>query len=485
MGLSAKEFRLGVSIAPFLAMHALFQSFYIEVYTIYGITEAGFMAAQTAYMIWNTINDPLFGYLVQKFDNPRARHVAAIKYGGPVFSLCLMLPFFPWGEAMSPTLTAVHMATALSLWDTFFTYVVEEHRALVDEAFMADAASRGRANLCTYVMGALTQPTGLALASSCFDKDNLGPFRRLIVTVSLSTAAFWYVSYRLVKPYAIDSTRTLSGRFDQGPEPLPPLRTVCGQLLSYRNFQSYVWAAFLMAACSTVANDFLRLVVGELVDGGAVARLAPISQPIAGMVGMLFKILLLRTSPSTTWRVALCVTLVTCGAALAAQLSVPEAAAPSSQATGWMWWKQPKAAPVEPPIFSSLSPQLAAFVPLLAPLLFFVPGGAFGRDEAKSDLIAEDLVLFSRPTPLSSFYNGVSALITKPAQSLGPMLIVRLRAAYPTRRGRALVWYGFFFGASVLQLLVLSFYDLSGSKLARVRLKLAGLKKHPNQPKQD
>jgi len=265
-------------------------------------------------------------------------------------------------------------------------------------------------------MGALTQPTGLALASSCFDKDNLGPFRRLIVTVSLSTAAFWYVSYRLVKPYAIDSTRTLSGRFDQGPEPLPPLRTVCGQLLSYRNFQSYVWAAFLMAACSTVANDFLRLVVGELVDGGAVARLAPISQPIAGMVGMLFKILLLRTSPSTTWRVALCVTLVTCGAALAAQLSVPEAAAPSSQATGWMWWKQPKAAPVEPPIFSSLSPQLAAFVPLLAPLLFFVPGGAFGRDEAKSDLIAEDRVPFSRPT----LYRMVHTLYRTSSSSRGP-----------------------------------------------------------------
>ncbi len=51
-----------------------------------------------------------------------------------------------------------------------------------------------------------------------------------------------------------------------------------------------------------------------------------------------------------------------------------------------------------------------------------------------SDLIDEDQTTYNRAQPLSAMYFGVNALITKPAQSLGPMAVLALLTSYGYRQ---------------------------------------------------
>ena len=87
-------------------------------------------------MIWNAVNDPLFGYLQ---DNPpfawfsSRRH--CILYGAPIFALTFVLPWFPWGDyTSSPTwLAGFQLMTCLCLYDATFTFVLLAQCALFAE----------------------------------------------------------------------------------------------------------------------------------------------------------------------------------------------------------------------------------------------------------------------------------------------------------------------------------------------------------------
>ena len=77
-------------------------------------------------MVWNTVNDPLFAYLQDStnFAFTRTRRESVL-YGGPLFALSFIVPWFPWGsiDGAQPWLTGLHLIVALCFWDTMFTYV--------------------------------------------------------------------------------------------------------------------------------------------------------------------------------------------------------------------------------------------------------------------------------------------------------------------------------------------------------------------------
>ena len=50
-------------------------------------------------MIWNAINDPLFGYFQDNSDWPVFRQrKMSIYYGAPVWAFTFMLPWFNWSN---------------------------------------------------------------------------------------------------------------------------------------------------------------------------------------------------------------------------------------------------------------------------------------------------------------------------------------------------------------------------------------------------
>lgn len=87
------------------------------------------------YMVWNAINDPLFGYLQ---DNSRmsccSQRRLSILYGAPLYSLSFLIAWFPWRTyAPNDWLSGLHLMVALCVFDAMLTFVLLAQCALFAE----------------------------------------------------------------------------------------------------------------------------------------------------------------------------------------------------------------------------------------------------------------------------------------------------------------------------------------------------------------
>ncbi|CAM2099729.1 unnamed protein product [Caretta caretta] len=79
-------------------MNSIFNFYYVKLFlNQYKISETAFHQAQVVFMIWNAINDPLFGYIQDNSKVPCcSRRQFSILYGAPLYGLAFLLPWFPW-----------------------------------------------------------------------------------------------------------------------------------------------------------------------------------------------------------------------------------------------------------------------------------------------------------------------------------------------------------------------------------------------------
>lgn len=86
-------------------------------------------------MVWNAVNDPLFGFLQ---DNSRvpccSQRRLSILYGAPLYSLTFLLAWFPWQSyAPGDWLSGLHLTVALCAFDAMLTFVLLAQCALFAE----------------------------------------------------------------------------------------------------------------------------------------------------------------------------------------------------------------------------------------------------------------------------------------------------------------------------------------------------------------
>lgn len=86
-------------------------------------------------MVWNAVNDPLFGYLQ---DNSRvpccSQRRLSILYGAPLYSLAFLIAWFPWRSyAPGDWLSGLHLMVALCAFDGMLTFVLLAQCALFAE----------------------------------------------------------------------------------------------------------------------------------------------------------------------------------------------------------------------------------------------------------------------------------------------------------------------------------------------------------------
>ena len=88
-------------------------------------------------MLWNAINDPLFGYFQ---DNSNwsifTSRKKAIYYGGPIWALTFLLPWFQWADYSKPEngwVVGLHLIVSLCAFDAMLTFVLLAQCALSAE----------------------------------------------------------------------------------------------------------------------------------------------------------------------------------------------------------------------------------------------------------------------------------------------------------------------------------------------------------------
>ncbi|EPB76146.1 hypothetical protein ANCCEY_04742 [Ancylostoma ceylanicum] len=101
-------------------MQAMFMFYYVKIYlNIFRVPQMWFNIAQTLFMFWNAVNDPLFGYMQDKPGSWMNSRTRTIRSFAPFLVSSFVFMWIPWSEGSS--LEGIHLVVSLFLYDAFYS----------------------------------------------------------------------------------------------------------------------------------------------------------------------------------------------------------------------------------------------------------------------------------------------------------------------------------------------------------------------------
>ncbi|KAK1785587.1 hypothetical protein P4O66_018948, partial [Electrophorus voltai] len=350
-------------------------------------------------MIWNALNDPLFGYLQDNLRMPCCSlRRLSILYGAPFYALAFLLAWFPWrAYAPGDWLSGAHLVATLCAFDGMLTFVLLAQCALFAEI---SAQHDTRLRLIKY-----NQVASLAGSSSVLfcglvsgNMVDFAAFQGFCVLVAvLGCACMVYTGFYSESRF--DEKGSGLGS-QQPPLSLSAVVTMTWQILTDRDFQLFVVMNFFQVFMVAFFHNFAIIFVEHLIPADVLPSLAKSFMYGAGFICPQLLVLsgqrLLHMFGY--YRIILLSFCVEAGAA------------------GFMLLLGP-----------SHYCCLAVFITGTM-VLVQAAFSLFGLPLA--DIIDSDMQKYKRSSPLSSMVFGTNALFTKPAQSLAPMLVVSILNLY-------------------------------------------------------
>ena len=191
------------SIALFQSMlHNVFLLFHVETFvSIYKIDKSSFWIGETIFLLWNSFNDPLFGwmsdrgYLKQGAASNEAAIVMsrlnALQRFGPLFAASFLLFWMSW------TWPSLQFVVCLCLYDGFLTMIDLHHSALLADLSVA-ADVRTRLNSYSSMFCAVGS-ISVFLSYVAWNKEDLSMFRTFCIVLVVISVAGFYISTNLLK----------------------------------------------------------------------------------------------------------------------------------------------------------------------------------------------------------------------------------------------------------------------------------------------
>ncbi|KAJ8344928.1 hypothetical protein SKAU_G00291210 [Synaphobranchus kaupii] len=379
-------------------MNSMFSFYYVKLFlNKYKISEGAFHQAQVIYMVWNAVNDPLFGYLQ---DNARAaccsRRRLSILYGAPFYALAFLLPWFPWQMyTAGDWLSGVHLVVALCAFDGMLTFVLLAQCALFAEI---SAQHQSRLQLVSYSQVASLVGSSSVLFCGLLSRnmDDFATFQ--CVAVVVATLACGCMAYTgLYSESRFDSRVP-----EHTPGPTQPglsLMAVVSmtlQILAQRDFQLFVLMNFFQVFMVAFCSNFTLIFADQLIPPDVLPSLAKSLMYGAGFICPQILVLCSQGLLQKVgyYRLILLSFYLEVGVALVMLL---------------------------------LGPQHHYILAFFLTTIMVLVQAAFSLFNLPlADIIDSDLYTHKRSSPLSSMVFGTNALFTKPAQSLAPMLVVSI-----------------------------------------------------------
>ena len=141
----------GAAMFSSACLNNLFVTYYLELFMyVAKIEPRWFYIGQIVFMIWNSVNDPLFGWLSDKFSTFSFRknnRLGAIRYGGWLWVLSFLYVWWiPDRNNASQAMAGIHFIFSLCFYDGMLTYVEVNHSALLAELSSSESV-RANANM--------------------------------------------------------------------------------------------------------------------------------------------------------------------------------------------------------------------------------------------------------------------------------------------------------------------------------------------------
>ncbi|XP_041133131.1 transmembrane protein 180 [Polyodon spathula] len=394
-------------------MNSIFSFYYVKLFlNKYKISEGAFHQSQVVYMIWNAVNDPLFGYIQ---DNSRvpccSKRRLSILYGAPFYALTFLLAWFPWRSyEAGDWLSGVHLIVALCAFDGMLTFVL-----LAQCSLFAEISTHHETRLKLIKYSQVASMIGSSSVLFCGlvseNMENFVYFQSFTVLVALlACACMLYTGFHSMSPYdRLGSKgnseegqgdeagqRDEAGQGDGAALSLSSVLCMTKQILTQKDFMIFVTMNFFQVFLLTFCNNFTMIFAEHLIPQNVLPSLVKSIMYGAGFICPQLLVLssqnLLRTLGY--YRVIMLTFYVEAGAAA---------------------------------IMFFLGPHHYYILALFLTGNMVLIQASFSLFNLPlADIIDADLYKHKRSTPLSSMVFGTNALFTKPAQSLAPMLVVSI-----------------------------------------------------------
>ncbi|XP_030630157.1 transmembrane protein 180 [Chanos chanos] len=213
MGRRERGCCLGVSTAVFYGslslfvsiLHNVFLLYYVETFvSVYKIDKLSFWVGETIFLIWNSLNDPLFGWLSDRsflsssqsgpqISSPEVilKRLGALSRNGPLFALSFLAFWVAWAQP------GLQFLLCLCLYDGFLTVVDLNHNALLADLAVS-AGDRTRLNFYSSLFSALGS-LSVFLSYSFWDKEDFFSFRIFCVALAAVSMLGFAVVSRLLR----------------------------------------------------------------------------------------------------------------------------------------------------------------------------------------------------------------------------------------------------------------------------------------------
>lgn len=188
------------AMALYIALlHNIFLLYHIEMFvSLYKIDKFSFWVGETIFLIWNSCNDPLFGWISdRKFlmhtsddSNIVLTRLRALTWNGPLLAVSFVLFWVSW------TFPALQFVICLCIYDGFLTMVDLHHTALLADLSINTAVRTDLKVYCSIfsAIGSLS----VFLSYTVWSRDSLFPFQMFCICLaSVAAIGFFFSSKTL------------------------------------------------------------------------------------------------------------------------------------------------------------------------------------------------------------------------------------------------------------------------------------------------
>lgn len=189
------------SMSFFITMlQNIFLLYHIEMFvSVRKIDRLSFWIAEIVFLIWNSCNDPLFGWLSDKkylvhFASDKEivlNRLKALRWSGPMLAVSFMAFWLSW------TYPAIQFVVCLCVYDGFLTAVDLHHSALLADLALSSSA-RNRLNLHSSVFSACGS-LSVFLSYLVWNKSRLVPFQLLCLLLAIVAGMGFLLATRQIR----------------------------------------------------------------------------------------------------------------------------------------------------------------------------------------------------------------------------------------------------------------------------------------------
>ncbi|XP_046575539.1 transmembrane protein 180-like [Haliotis rubra] len=388
------------SMAFFMAiLHNIFLLYHVDMFvSVYKIDKYSFWVGEGVFLVWNSLNDPLFGWLSdRKYLNNSGktsqyeivmRRFNALQINGPLFAISFIAFWIPWAYPW------LQFVVCLCLYDGFLTMLDLHHSALLADLSVS-ADIRTSLNFKCSVFSAMGSAS-VFMSYAFWNKDDLSSFRSFCCVLAVVSFVGFLLSSSLLKKYYIKKHKEGEEYISKESKDLDlpqgaPTKSFISQLLSQKNF---LWFAAMnliqVFHCHFNSNFFplfLENLLGDAISPSTGSFLIGISF-VAPHINNLYFLQLCRRFGVYSVIYFLFVVKLT--------LSVI--------------------------MFLVGSAQIWLLCVSVCSNRVFTEGTCRLLNLVISDLVDEDYVIHDRRQPVSALMFGTAALVSKPGQTLAPLI---------------------------------------------------------------